>query len=402
MQNKNCLRVLHVIPSLSLLRGGPSHAAIGMVTALRDANIDAEIVCSNDNGTSNLDVPLNRLTNYKGVPVRFFERRLSSFKVVSEFNYAKGFARWLKTNAQHYDVLHIHAIFSYCSSTAMRIARQQHIPYIVRPLGQLQAWSLTQSPIRKKLYLHLVERKNLALAASIHCTSDTELKEVTDSFPDFKVKMIPLGINKSRFHHGSREQILRQYHFHRDTNVLLSLSRIHPKKGLELLLSALTEMQDTPWDLVIAGHGKATYIDSLKQLGADLNIAHRCHYIGFVEGEDKQNLLQGADLFILSSYAENFGIAVIEAMAHGTPALVTNGVALSELIAENDLGYACKPKVDSIANTLNKALKEPAALEKKSQAARTYANKHFNWQAISKRLIKYYAHVSTTMPSKTP
>jgi len=191
----NSLKVLHIIPSVAPCRGGPSKAVIEMVYALRKAGVNAEIATTNDDGRNKLDVELKRLIQHRGVPIRFFNRVSPPVKAMREFIYSNQFERWLKSNITNYDVIHIHAVFSFCSSRAMQLARRNNVPYIVRPIGQLEQWSLAQSPARKKYYLKLIERRNLEAASVVHFTAPSEQRQALQLLPNLPGKVIPLGLD---------------------------------------------------------------------------------------------------------------------------------------------------------------------------------------------------------------
>jgi glycosyltransferase involved in cell wall biosynthesis len=175
--------------------------------------------------------------------------------------------------------------------------------------------------------------------------------------------------------------------------VILFLSRLHPKKGLDLLIEALAQLQSQPFALVIAGEGTPDYRASLGQLVSDRGLGDRTHFVGFVEGERKALLLQGADLFALTSHSENFGIAVLEAMAAGLPTLVTPGVALAAVIQEQGLGYVPDQTVTAIGQDLQLWLGQRPQARAMGQRARAYVAAHYSWPRVAETLITLYGQL---------
>ena len=172
------MRVLHLIPSISPLRGGPSQAVPALAAAQRARGLDAVVLTTNDHGDQVLaDLPIGRWCDRQEVPVLAFARWSPPIRALREFAVAPGLLGGLRRELAAADLLHVHALFSFASTAGMALARQQQVPYLVRSTGQLNRWSLRQSPRRKRLLLKLVERRNLHGARALHFTSDAEPEE---------------------------------------------------------------------------------------------------------------------------------------------------------------------------------------------------------------------------------
>jgi glycosyltransferase involved in cell wall biosynthesis len=388
------MRVLHVIPSVSPKRGGPSLAVLAMVRALRAQGVDAEVATTNDDGESVLDVPLNTPGEREGVPVRFFSRFSPPLRPVREFAYSQGLARWLEAECGGYDVLHVHAIFSHASTCAMAAARRRRVPFLNRPLGQLCEWSLRQRATKKRLYLALVERANLDAAAALHFTTEQERLEAEPlglRAPGF---VVPHGIDVPDLLPDARARLRARLGLPPDARVVLFLSRVHPKKGLELLIPALAQLRDDLLHFVLAGNAEPPdYERVVDQIVRETGLAARTHRVPFATGEWKQLLLQGADLFALTSHSENFGLAVVEAWAAGTPVVVTPGVALAEEVRRLGLGEVARLEVPAIADAVGGLLTTPDRRAVAGRAARQLAESKFAWAEVAARLKRQYQQI---------
>lgn len=386
----NSLKVLHVIPSVSPLRGGPSQAVIEMVTALRQSGVHTEIATTNDDGPDTLDVACDTLITHQGVPVRFFKRLSPPLNAAREFSFSWGFAAWLRKHIDNYDIVHVHAIFSFVSTYTMYLARKRGIPYVVRPIGQLEKWSLEQSKHRKESYLKLIEAANLRHAAATHFTAESERAQALDVLPELNGVVIPLGLSVPMPLRQARHKMRDHWQLQRGVATILYLSRLHPKKGLDLLLDALAKVDDFPFQLLIAGEGDEVFKRALKDKVERLELSQKVKFLGFVKGTEKNLLLQGADLFALTSHSENFGIAALEAMASGTAALVSKQVALSEAILAHKLGFVSELDIDAIRRELIDALADIERTQEMGELARDFVEQHYQWSAISSRLVKLY------------
>jgi glycosyltransferase involved in cell wall biosynthesis len=391
------LKVLHIIPSVATVRGGPSQAVIEMVSALRSQGVDAEIATTNDNGKDLLDVPLYELTDqlaeYGHVPIRFFPRFSPNIHTVREFAFSRSLTTWLWQNITEYDLVHVHAIFSYASTIAMAIARIKKVPYINRPLGQLCTWSLQQSKLRKQIYLKLIERSNLLHSQALHFTAQQELEEfnlLKLNIPSF---ILPHGVQIPFPIPNAQERVRKLLQIPDRFPILLFMSRIHPKKGLEYLIAALSKLKEYDFALVIAGSGEPDYISQIQDLLVTHGISDRTHLVGFVEGETKNLYLQGADLFALTSHSENFGIAAIEALASGIPVLITDGVAIAPMVQEQSIGYVTKLEINAIATKLERFFQNFDQTVPNKQNYQQIISENYSWQSISIQLAKIYKEI---------
>jgi glycosyltransferase involved in cell wall biosynthesis len=387
------MKILHITPSVSILRGGPSQAALEMVHALRQQGVDAEIATTNDHGDGLLDVPLQQRTDYEGVPTYFFPRFSPPIAALREFAFSAAMTQWVWRHIERYDLLHVHAIFSYPSTMAMAIARRKRVPYIVRTLGQLCEWSMQQSALKKKFYLSLVERQNLSQSQAVHFTSAQEQDEAKLLGLDAPGLIIPHGLNIQPTIPDAHQKLRQHLGLPLDEPIILFLSRLHPKKGLEYLIPALSQLQQHRFTFLLAGRGDADYEAEIQSLLDSVNLRHRTHMMGFVKGEEKNLVLQGSDLFALTSHSENFGISVLEALAAGLPVLITPGVALSEVVGQHNLGYISDLTVPAIQSALSHYFQQPDLAQEIRNRARQFVAQQYSWDGVARTLQQNYLRI---------
>ncbi|MGG6263579.1 glycosyltransferase [Leptolyngbya sp. AN03gr2] len=397
------MKILHVIPSLSPSMGGPPQVAMNLVWALQQLGVEAEIMTTNHDGATELDVPVNQRVNYRfredgaTVPVWFMPFKRPALK---EFLFSPAATSWLWQHIPNYDVLDNHYLFCYAPTCAAAIARWYHVPYTVRTMGQLTPWALAQRRVKKQVYSALIERHNLDRAAAIHCTASSEVEDVRNFGIKSPTLTLPLGVNSMREIKDARSKLHQKYQIPQQTPIILFLSRLHPKKRPELLLRSLYSLaaQGSQFHVIFAGDGDPAYVRKLRELAESLELNDRITFAGLVLGEPKHCLLQGADLFVLPSFSENFGIAVAEAMSARLPVVVTPGIQIAPEIEAADAGLVVEGAVEPLAWAIEQLLVQPTLREKLGNNGHQLAQERYSWSAIAQQLIPAYTTIAAKQP----
>lgn len=400
MGSETRLRALHVIPSVAPRYGGPSLAVMQMCRALRGFGVDVLVATTDADGLGRLPVTLARVSEYQAVRTIFFPRQWSE-----SLKCSMPLAAWLRKHVAEFDVVHIHAVFSHSCLAAASACRRHRVPYLVRPLGTLDPWSLRQKPLRKWVLWRLGANQMLRAAAAIHYTTAAERRLAEGSLGLQRGVVIPIGVDDALLADGIPVERFRQRfpELGCDPYVVV-LSRLHPKKGLELLLEAFGEVVRGPdfacWRLVIAGAGDAAYVTALKALAARISgrwgeRGSNVLFTGWLDGEVRLAALGGATLFALPSRQENFGLAVAEAMASGTPVLVSPHVNLSKEIEAAGAGWVAPLDRRAWTDALKAILSDAPARHCRGIEARQFARDRFAWRSVAQQLIGVYGAAGT-------
>ena len=318
--------------------------------------------------------------DYEGVPAIFFPNQLGQ-----SFKYSRPLSVWLKQNVTGYQLAHIHAVFNHSSVAAARECRKQSIPYVIRPLGTLDPWSMKQKPLRKRLFWSLAGASMLSGAAAVHYTSQAEKTATEDLLGVNHGQVIPLGV----------EAVVDSRNGGRRDPYVLVLSRLHPKKGLDVLIDAfiaLTQREDFAlWRLVIAGDGPADHVALLKRKAVAVH--DRIVFAGWLDGERKEAMLRNASLLALPSYQENFGLCIMEALARSVPVLLSPHVNLANEIEEANAGWIAPVEREALTETLASALTNPDELAKRGRAGKTLSQR-YSWERVATDLAKLYSEIT--------
>jgi glycosyltransferase involved in cell wall biosynthesis len=381
------MNILHVIPGLSWARGGPSAVVRGLARHQTEAGHTVTV-----------------LTTDQGVRSGEKEMQLEAPVVVERLKvqgpdrlaYTPGFGRRVRAHLRTADVAHIHSIFTYPVHVALRECKAAGVPIVLRPCGLLHPYSLGRSRLQKRLYLALWGRRVKQTCSAWHYTSAEEAKESwpQDSSPRF---VLPNGIEPADFsldRVAAQEKVWRSLPDLGGSRYVLFLGRLHAKKRLDILLEAFLAGAPQSYKLVIAGPDSDGIWPNLAARLLDARgSAGRVVRVGMVTGSAKAQLLAGASLFALPSEHENFGVAALEALASGTPVLLSPHVDFLSILQEANLGQGVPLEVNAWREQLARLLVDEANLARIGTRAREWVGHHFAWSKIAAELVHRYQWV---------
>jgi len=346
-----------------------------------------DIATTDDNGAQQLAVPLAQPVVENGVTYWYFRRQIRFYTV------SWPLFQWLAAHVGDYDLVHIHGLFSFATTAGAFWATRRGIPYMVRPLGALNAWGIrNRRPFLKRISLRWIERRILANAAAVHFTSERERGEAKLVAPGLRSVVIPnpvatLTVDKQ----PGTETLLSKYPELARKQIVLFLSRVDPIKGLDLLLNGFGRIQTTHPDaaLLVAGNGDEGYTARLREQARQLGIQREVTWAGFLEGEEKRAAFAASAVFVLPSYSENFGVAVVEAMASGLPVIVSDRVGIHREVAEAKAGLIVRCNANELSDGVVRMLSDGEERRQMSRNALLLAKK-FSPEVVCERLIEVY------------
>lgn len=298
-------------------------------------------------------------------------------------------ARFLGGGSIH----HVHGIWNVRNSLICYFFIIFRKPYIISPHGMLEPWALAHKGVKKTLYLRLIEARVLKGAARVFVTSEIERRNVLRAVPEARTQTHAVGQFEVRKDDYDRARV--SLGISEDETVLLFLSRIDEKKGLDLLLAALAEnlKRYSRVSLFVVGDGLGPYVCSLRQKSdAIAGSLRRIEWMGAVWGDARWSFLQAADVFCLPTHSENFGLAVLEALSVGTPVLTTDKTPWAESTLPGL--HICAPEAHDVARALLEAIvgsSEWSQIKRSSLSSQVRAK--FDWAKIVDSYILAYDEV---------
>ena len=286
-------------------------------------------------------------------------------------------------------VLHDNGIWLAHNHRLAALARASHIRRLVSLRGMLEPWSLSHRKWKKKLALALYQKVDLTDATCHHATSEMEAENIKRLRLGVPVCVIPNGVEIPTITRAPKEQLSKP-------KIALFLSRIHPKKGLPLLISAWDMVRPVGWILRIVGPDEEGHRAEIERTVADRGLASVVEFSGPLTGKQKERIYLESDLFVLPTHSENFGIVVAEALAFGLPVITTTGTPWQQLQSRG-CGWFVDPSVPAIASGLREATSlSQYHLAKMGQRGREWVTAQFSWERIANDFITLYESLANS------
>lgn len=393
------MKILHIVPTyLPAYRyGGPIQSVHALNKFLVRAGAEVSVYTTSIDGPGDLDVPSS--TSAKLAPVERDGVQVHYFKPghLRSWFYSPDMRRALKEHARDFDIIHITSVFLSASTLGARAARAAGMPYVISPRGSLMAAPLEKkSPFKKKIYMSLVERKNLENAAAVHFTTDSEKLEYERlGYRIRKAMVIPNGLDVDSLPPGNPEAFRGKFNIPKEKRIVLFLGRLSWKKGLDTLIPAFAEAAKRFPEafLVLAGGDDENYRPELEKMVDAAGIREKVLFTGAIEGPERTAAYRSAEIFVLPSYSENFAGTVAEAMHFGVPVIVSEDVGLASVVRDSGAGLVIRKDPRALAQAIADILKDPARAKFMGDYGIRTAAEKFSYEKVAGAFLAAYNEI---------
>lgn len=387
------MKILHIVPTYlpAYRHGGPIMSVHAMNKWLVKKGCEVTVYTTDIHGPGRLHVPIGKEVLIDGVKVYYFK---SSFP--RAWSYSRSFQNALKRSIITFDLVHITSVFLAASVLGAYYAKKVGVPYIISPRGSLMKEPLLKkSKFKKRWYVRMVEKRNLAHASAIHFTSEKEEKEYFEiGLPAKKSVVIPNGLDEEMGVAFHKAWFRKKYNLE-GKNIILSIGRINWKKGFDTLIPAcaMCMKKEPSAVLVIAGEDEAGYKKTIEELIKKHNIAERVVFTGLLLGKEKKAAFYESDVFVLPSYSENFGMAVAEALAAGLPVIITSNIGIAEMVAKKHAGIVIEKNENSLAEAMRKVLQGGDEIIKMKERGKKLVEEEYGIGKIAEKMRELYSAI---------
>lgn len=376
VNNISSFSIFEVVPGLNTRFGGPSRSIVQLSDHLSNSSDTQFSLISQSQIGDIINRPINPRLSFLNVE--------SNSKLFLSLGIPLLLELKKKANFSTPDIIHTHGLWHPANHWAAYIAKKKNIPLVIHPRGMLEPWSLSHHALRKKIAMKAYQEGDLKNAKVFIATSNLEYENLRNLGLRQPVAIIPNGVDFPLI--GSDQDS----HIHENkVRTVLFLSRLHSKKGVIELVKSWKALSRNGWRLLIAGPDDGGHIHELQALIKKLDLENEVELCGEVEGEQKDLLFRNADIFVLPTFSENFGIVVAEALSYGIPVITTKGTPWEDL-ERYQCGWWIELSVLSLTETLQIAMQlTDKERRDMGQRGRDYVRR-YNWVEIAEQTIQVY------------
>lgn len=383
------MKILQVLQTMAPSYGGPVQALKTYARWLAEAGHDVTIVTTNaDYPRGRISGPVNEAIQEQGYEIRRFPVSFSPYV------YSPALGHWLRKHISEFDVVHIHGIYRYPPIAAARAARRSGVPYIMRTHGTLDPFIFNKAERRKlkRLHEHLFDFPALNGAKFIHFTAEDERRLVEPLGLRARSAIIPVGIDPTPFSVADHDGEMRKRLGINDRPMILFFGRLTPKKGLDISIKAFARVKAKFPDavFVIAGPDNENFTPNVERWLGESNIRDSTILLGMTSGKERIGLLRDADVFVLQSYTENFGISVVEAIAAGTPVVISNNVNLWPDVEHYNAGLVTPCDPEAAAQAIVSVLEKPELRRTLVEGGKRLLDEKYGKKVVTAQLLSLY------------
>ena len=362
------MKIIHTIPDICKEAAGPTYAVTRLCESLLGEGIDIQLaLLGKHQSSSNLRY------------LKYFKHGCGPVRL----GLSPDMNNWLamQVNSGCVDLIHNHSLWMMPNVYPGWATKGSKVPYVISPHGTMSKWAMASGSITKKIFWPLIQKPSMNHADMFHATAVTEYQDIRRMGFRQPIAIIPNGIDIPEYKPKPQRQI----------RTIMFLGRLHPVKGIDLLLRTWGKLQlDFPeWRLQISGPGDDGYVRSLKLLASQLQLT-RVNFSGPLYGADKFEAYRQADIYVLPSHSENFGMTVAEALSCGTPCVVSKGAPWSGLRARN-AGWWHDISEEALFDILREALgKSQIELDVMGKNGYIWMLEDFAWPQIASSMHAAY------------
>ena len=384
------MKILHVVPSLSLMSGGPSFTVPSLCSHLANLNLGVRILTVDTGSVDETYKPRQELSS-----------NTVSVKAVSCIGSTKYRMIWspsfplaMQNELLSFkpDLVHIHGIWRMENYVAARSAMHANIPIMYSLRGAAKRWAMEQKRLKKKIAWKIYQERDLKYASVLHATAEREADDLRQLGLTQPIALIPNGIE--RFMPGDvledNSQTAREL---RSNRTILFMSRVHPGKGVDMLIDAWSSVRRPGWRCHVVGPGDDAYKSEMKERAKARGVGDDFAFFDMAIGDEKWRRYREAEIFILPTSSENFGMVVAEALSAGVPVITTKGAPWRAL-QEQRCGWWVSVETNAVATAMQEAMDlSDAERREMGERGRRFVEAHYAWSKVAEKMADVYRWV---------